>query len=323
MNRMVSDKLTTSGGSTCPVCGDADLPTAVDLGDYRLFACRACGCWSSDAAHRGASTSFQPAAYFEHDRADLPRWRRLVDSLPFSEGTSPRVLDVGCGTGAFLEFIGKRFPHPELWGIELDPERAARARARVPSATVVAADAREGLRRLEGRFDLITLWDVFEHLPEPAAVLQQLGRLLSPEGRLYIQTIHEDSLLPRLGRLGYRLSGGRMRYAVRRTHEAHHLVFFSLRGLEILAQESRLLIERRWFDRLAWRRMDGPRVLTLAAASVLAFENWLGNGLFVNLLLRHSARGLGALAEDEEVLSDRPLQQAVEVPAHREGDPVV
>ena len=288
MTRPAPGDLTTRGGRTCPVCGHGGLQPSIDLGSHSLFACPGCGCWSSDAAHRGAATSFQPEAYFRHDDADRPRWRHLLELLASSGALPERALDVGCGTGAFLEFLAEARPGCELAGIELDPARAERARSRLPGARILTADAQEGLGSLSGPFDLITLWDVFEHLPAPAEVLRELARLLAPGGRLYIQTIHEDSILPRLGRLVYRLSGGRLSYPARRTHEAHHLVFFSLRGLESLAADCDLVIERRWFDRLRWRRMDGPAPVTLAASALLAVENRLGNGLFVNLLLAPS-----------------------------------
>ena len=90
---------------------------------------------------------------------------------------------------------------------------------------------------------------------------------------------------PRLGRALYAASGGRWRGPARRTHEPHHLVFFSKRGLRGLAQRAGLRIRAQWFDRLALTRMDGSRALAAATAALLAAERALGSGLFVNLLL--------------------------------------
>lgn len=82
------------------------------------------------------------------------------------------------------------------------------------------------------------------------------------------------------------MTGGRVRFLVRRTHEAHHLVFFSRAGLEHLAAKAGLAVRACWFDRLALARMDGGRWLTWPTAALLAIENRLGNGLFINLLLQ-------------------------------------
>jgi SAM-dependent methyltransferase len=274
-------RLATEGGTACPVCTATAAPE-IEIPGYRLFRCPRCGCWSSDARLRGAQTSFEPRHYFGNDDADRPRWGALLARLGAHPGS---ILDVGCGTGAFLAWLAERLPASRRAGIELDPERAARARERDPAAAVHAGDALEVAAGLAGPFDLVTLWDVFEHVPAPVALLAALRRSLAPGGAIYVQTIHEQSLLPRFGRLCFRWSGGRLVQPVRRTHEAHHLVFFTRAGLDVAAERAGLRIRELWFGRLARSRMDGPSLVTAAAAALLALENALGNGLFVNLIL--------------------------------------
>src|SRR5262245_35852939 len=176
---------TTRGGAAGPVCATAAAPE-IDLREYRLFRCARCGAWSSDALARGARTSFEPRDYFGNDDADRPKWEALFARL----GAGARVgsaLDVGCGPGAFRAWPAKRHPASGRAGIELDPERAARARARDPGAEIAAGDAEGALARIEGRFDLVTLWDVFEHLADPVACLGALRERLAPEGAIYLQ----------------------------------------------------------------------------------------------------------------------------------------
>lgn len=264
------------------MCGGPARPR-IDVGDFRLFRCAACDSWSSDAQVRGAATSFVPEAYFGNADLDRDKWDALLSRL----GGRPvrSLLDVGCGTGAFLAYAAERFPDASRTGIEIDAERAARARAADPAATVHRGDALEVVERLDGHFDLVTLWDVFEHVTAPARLLEALGRRLAPGGSLYVQTIHEHSLVPAAGRLAYAASGGRLRHPARRTHEPHHLVFFSRAGLEHCADAAGLGIRELWFDRLARGRMDGGRLTTAVTSLALRAENALGNGLFVNLLL--------------------------------------
>jgi len=276
--------LTTQGGDACPVCRAVAQPR-VDLGDYRLFRCRRCESWSSDALARGAQTSFEPDAYFANADTDQMRWEDLLGRARIDRAGAARILDVGCGRGDFLRFLGRHGSPSERCGIEVDPVRAAAARAADPAAHIATGAVSEALADLAGAFDLITLWDVFEHLVDPRAVLHALAARLAPEGQLFLQTIHEHSVVPTLGRALYAASAGRISGPVRRTHEPHHLVFFSRRGLENLADEAGLRIRELWFDRLAMARMDGSRALTAATAALLAVENALGNGLFVNLLL--------------------------------------
>jgi len=287
----------TLGGNLCPVCAH-QIEARIDVHWYRLFACRRCGCWSSDALMRGAATSFEPCSYFSNVDVDRDRWRDLLKRVAGRAAPLRSVLDVGCGRGGFLTFIAKEYPHLRSAGVELDPERAAAARAANPKATIAAGDAVAALRELPGSFDLITLWDVLEHLPEPRAVLAALAGRLTPGGCIFFQTVHEQSIVPTLGRLSYALSGGRLRFFARRTHEAHHLVFFSKDGLTRLADAAGLAIRDQWFDRLLLARMDGGRVLTTATAVLLALENRLGNGLFINCLLERRAAAPAVAAAD-------------------------
>ena len=279
------DGVTTEGGTRCPVCGAVAKP-ALDLDVYVLWSCPQCGCWSSDALNRGAETSFEPSDYFENAAADRDKWLELPRRMGESAARVESILDLGCGNGAWLEFAAQQFPSARLAGVELDEERAAQASTRNPEAVIHTGDALASLEAIDTRFDLITMWDVFEHLTEPTRLLKAVRRLLTPGGMVYIQTIHEDSVLPRLGRMSYTLTGGRLKYPARRTHEAHHLVFFSRRGLDSAAASADLEIHRVWFDRLAHDRMDGAPAVTWLTSALLQAENALGNGLFINLLLR-------------------------------------
>lgn len=277
-------QLTTLGGSACPACGGEARPR-IDLGDFRLHACPHCGCWSSDALVRGASVSFQPSAYFANADADTARWEDVLRRTAVERSTPIRVLDVGCGCGDFLRFVARRVPASVRSGIEIDTERGEVARSADPQAQIAIGPVEQALGKVTGDFDLITLWDVFEHLPDPAGALRALAARLAPKGTLFLQTIHEHSIVPRLGRGLYRASAGRWRGPARRTHEPHHLVFFTRESLQRLADQAGLGIREQWFDRLVRARMDGSGALTAFTAALLAAENALGNGLFVNLLL--------------------------------------
>jgi 2-polyprenyl-3-methyl-5-hydroxy-6-metoxy-1,4-benzoquinol methylase len=238
----------------------------------------------------GASTTFVPANYFGNEGADEKKWNDLIQRLQCSGQELQSVLDVGCGRGAFLRFLRAQYPGILLTGIELDPERADQARCAVPDARIYTGDAQNVLNAIDQTFDLITLWDVFEHVPQPLAILKALEGKLSKTGCIFIQTINESSFVPLVGRLSYRLTFGLLRTIARRTHEAHHLVFFTNRGLRILANEANLKITDLWFDRLMFSRMDGNRLIAWPTAMVLALENFLGNGLFIDVILRSTVR---------------------------------
>jgi 2-polyprenyl-3-methyl-5-hydroxy-6-metoxy-1,4-benzoquinol methylase len=118
-------------------------------------------------------------------------WSRRVHAIQrHLRLESGSILDVGCATGEFLEVMQRRG-----WtaaGIEPNPAAAARARERFASDIVQGVPLEEAVLP-EASFDLITLWDVLEHLVDPAAALRGLARSLRPTGLLALGVPSLDS----------------------------------------------------------------------------------------------------------------------------------
>lgn len=106
-----------------------------------------------------------------------------------------RLLDVGCATGDFL-WAMRRYPGWEVAGVELNAAAAEYARAELQ------LDVRSGTLETANfpaaSFDAVTMWDVIEHVPDPAATLAEAARLLRPGGLLVINTPNLASLDARL-----------------------------------------------------------------------------------------------------------------------------
>jgi SAM-dependent methyltransferase len=121
---------------------------------------------------------------------------REVRHLPATSGG--RLLDVGCGSGAFLVQMAKLGWRTA--GIDPDPAAVASAREaglKVTQGTL--ADLAPGEHA--GAFDAITLSHVIEHLPDPSGDLRRIHTLLRPHGLVWIATPNLQSLgLRRFGR---------------------------------------------------------------------------------------------------------------------------
>lgn len=105
--------------------------------------------------------------------------------------TNLKCLDVGAGQGHFLELV-KRAGWSGV-GIELNREAAAKAQERFGIDVRVGSFDSVGLPRES--FDLITLWDIFEHVPNPLHALERAQALLKPGGYLFMETPNVKSLL--------------------------------------------------------------------------------------------------------------------------------
>lgn len=96
-----------------------------------------------------------------------------------------RILDVGCGGGFFLDIAKEN--KWKTFGIE--PCRNDR----------LIAEKKGHIFNLEDeRFDVITLWDVFEHIVDPNSYLKMLNSWLKDDGMVFIQTPNVDSFAARI-----------------------------------------------------------------------------------------------------------------------------
>lgn len=97
-----------------------------------------------------------------------------------------RLLDIGCGTGAWGPALRSRGAGV-LVGVEIAPEAAAVAR-RFYDLILERPSEELGLEELGGRFDTIVAADVIEHLVDPFDELRRWGEWCSPGGELVLST---------------------------------------------------------------------------------------------------------------------------------------
>jgi SAM-dependent methyltransferase len=90
----------------------------------------------------------------------------------------PRILDVGCGTGANLQMLAQ-FGSAEGVDVSADALEFCRSRG----LAEVRQGAAENLPFPDGSFDMVTGLDVVEHLDDDIAGLREMRRVLSPNGR--------------------------------------------------------------------------------------------------------------------------------------------
>ena len=93
-------------------------------------------------------------------------------------GTRPRILDVGCGTGANLQMLDE-FGDAEGVDVSTDALEFCRTRG----LAKVKQGAAESLPFADASFDLVTGLDVVEHLDDDIAGLSEMRRVLRPDGR--------------------------------------------------------------------------------------------------------------------------------------------
>jgi SAM-dependent methyltransferase len=134
---------------------------------------------------------------YEAEEANLRKTfrRRLAVLSDYLPGQAPRrVLDVGCALGYFLAVAAEG--GWEAKGVEISAWAAAEARRRFGLA--VQQGGVETADFPPATFDLITMWDVLEHLPNPRNTLLHCHELLKEGGYLALTTPNTGGLLRKL-----------------------------------------------------------------------------------------------------------------------------
>lgn len=189
----------------CYYCGaqdtDSMYPTKDIFGDvYEVCSCKKCDAvylnphptdeqlqrayddnYYGTGEKKFDSSTEQILTYFRFRRASV---------LKKSLGKSGRVLDIGCGSGHFLEVLGRMGDY-DLFGVEM-PGRAADRAKTLASVTLKEGELEAGDFPAES-FDAITLFHVFEHLHNPSEILDTCTRLLKPGGLLMMSFPNIDS----------------------------------------------------------------------------------------------------------------------------------
>lgn len=178
----------------CPICGHAGARNWLRAPDrfhgrqqlYTLVRCPTCALvWLSPPPRPEEMGDHYTEAYHKlisgAGETAIHRWqRRRAALIRYKQDGS--LLDLGCSSGSFLEFMkGETW---KLYGVEMSAECAKVAEEK-SGAQVFAGDIPNAPFAPES-FDLITCFDVLEHLHEPRKVMARVSEWLKPGGILYV-----------------------------------------------------------------------------------------------------------------------------------------
>lgn len=194
----------------CPSCGCAHFLNILSVRDhsisgetFQIASCSACGLkLTIDApAEHAISPYYQSTAYISHTDGNATffektyQWvrtlalrskRKLIQQ--YTRLPKGALLDMGCGTGAFLSTMKKA--GWTVHGMEPDPGARTKA-ARAAQQEVLDPSGLQALP--DHTMDVITLWHVLEHVHDLDHMLQTIKRLLTKNGVVFIAVPNADS----------------------------------------------------------------------------------------------------------------------------------
>ncbi len=206
---------------------------------FAISKCRKCGLGRTEPQPPDLGP-YYPAKYYGYRHGFtagmyVRRRLRLVAAAQAGK-KGGRLLDIGCGDGAFL--LAARTAGWDVAGTERNPARALSA----------GLEVHEDFSALKGeaQFDCVTMWHTLEHMTDIPSMFQDISTVLKPDGILIIA-------VPDFGGLQARLF---------REHWLHldvprHLYHFDAAALDFCLDKAGFRVQRRWhqefeYDLLGW-----------------------------------------------------------------------
>jgi 2-polyprenyl-6-hydroxyphenyl methylase/3-demethylubiquinone-9 3-methyltransferase len=155
------------------------------------------------------------------------------------EDNRVNLLDIGCGGGLFLSKIKKL--GVKVVGIELSDSRAEYAKTthnlEIHKRPIESSFWEENYNEY---FNVITIWDVIEHVNFPLLTLKSTMKVLKKDGLLFIDTPCRDSFYHRFGELSYRLTKGKFPTFLNTMYSSKpfaHKQIFSTEEMKLLLED--------------------------------------------------------------------------------------
>jgi 2-polyprenyl-3-methyl-5-hydroxy-6-metoxy-1,4-benzoquinol methylase len=218
----------------CYLCGDARLfarPGAVrDDASLQILECTQCGLVMLSAFGHVGETHYADSGMHGASPPSMESWLRTTEpddtrrfEMLAAALVNRKVLDVGCGAAGFL----RKAQTLAATAVGVEPER------RVRDYWQDKLTIRATLPEAGSDFDLITAFHVLEHVPDPRAMLRDLGACLTKGGRLVIEVPHSaDALLTLYGSEAFQHF----------TYWSQHLFLFSTETLARTAVQAGLRV---------------------------------------------------------------------------------
>lgn len=235
----------------CPSCHQHQSTLVYRLKSYRVVRCTQCGLlYNGDFPDDAKVAETFNESYYHDVQKDA--FARIADplndlsrpiydaGLDFVEKQAGkgRLLDVGCAFGVFMEIAASRGWN--VRGVEVSPY--ASRYAREERKLDVTTGSGSTFEAEPAQFDLVTLWDVLEHVRDAKGMVESAARWLKPGGYLLVTTDNYRSLLSRIAAVMYGASMGMVTYPVERFFIPFNTCYFTADDVTALMSRSGLTV---------------------------------------------------------------------------------
>jgi SAM-dependent methyltransferase len=196
---------------SCPACGSPESRPQGELNNWKMVECSNCLLvftrympQSADLKAAYESAYSNGGLYQQHldevpglqatGASDQGFYRNRIFLKRYKPEPGDRLLEIGCGVGAFLVAARSLGWSPE--GIDVSGPALRHAAA---NNFPVQCGSLEDFNFPARTFKAVVAWEVLEHLPNPMAALQKIRNILRPEGVFVCSVPNESRFVPRFG----------------------------------------------------------------------------------------------------------------------------
>ena len=238
----------------CNACSSLHLEIIFELKNHRIALCINCFTYNNfDFAQENPADTFDQEYYesiqseaFNVDKIgyDDPSYDIYQFGLSqlekLSQGKNLRILDVGAGYGSFVQTAN--LSQHQAVGIEISKYSSSIARSKnIEVYNTVIEDFEES------NFDVITLWDVIEHVANIDSLLAHVKSKLSQNGLLLITTDNYDSLIVDIAKTLYYIFN--WKWPLSRYLIPENTVYFEPASIKsILEKNGFEIVDFEWID---------------------------------------------------------------------------
>lgn len=223
-----------SGGFKCLLCGKHKVNKFLDYGDYKLFDCLNCGLVSPniDLAKLKSLEIYDDPAYIKDTTREIldtydyrkkqyapERLSYILEKMKLSPGKI-KLLDLGCGPGYFLSYLKDK-------GIKYKGLELADFLVKICKQKNLNVEGSDLKDEKPQSYNVITMFDVLEHLTNPASLFKSLNNKLTKGGYVLAYT-------PNIHSLAYAIMAEKQNTL----YPFQHLAFFDGKSLDYLAKKT-------------------------------------------------------------------------------------
>jgi 2-polyprenyl-3-methyl-5-hydroxy-6-metoxy-1,4-benzoquinol methylase len=184
----------------CDICGSTDVAhisnEIYESKNYAVMLCRKCSFVFVNDIYEDISPDYRKkivddALIWLQGEHKIQAFQQSIKIINrYFKKISPTILDVGCATGGWLKYVSKNklTASTNLYGFDASINQVEYAQSSFPHVKLaVDIDDYVGkLNDISAQFDLITLWDVLEHIRQPSKFMVSVAQRLSVGGLIYI-----------------------------------------------------------------------------------------------------------------------------------------